>query len=256
MPSVHAENINNSFFDGYYKDIWRALIPEALTKAEVDYLVNEAGLKAGSKVLDLMCGYGRHALSLARIGINVTAIDNLADYINEIKEIAATENLPVTALLEDVLQFHSDEEYDLIICMGNSMSFFNGEDSQKLFSNICSHLKANGKVIFNSWMIAEIATKQFKDNSWANIGDIKCLYNSKYLFSPARVETESIFIAPDGSTEIKQAIDYIYSLNETESMLKKSGLMVKDVWSIPGKKKFTLGEPRVYIVAERESFKK
>ena len=77
------------------------------------------------------------------------------------------------------------------------------------------------------------------------------MYNSKYLVSPARIETESIFIAPDGNTETKKAVDYIYSLNETEAMLNKSGLAVKEIWSIPGKKKFTLGEPRVYIVAEK-----
>ena len=251
MPSARTGNINDSFFEGYYKNIWRALIPEALTKAEVDYLVNEAGLKPGSKVLDLMCGYGRHTLSLARRGIDVTAVDNLADYINEIKEIAAKEDLPVTALRQDVMQFRSEDKYDLIICMGNSMSFFNEEDSEKLFSNICSHLKTNGKVIFNSWIIAEIVYRQFKDNSWTTVGDIKCLYNSKYLVSPARIETESIFIAPDGNTEIKNAVDYVYSLNETEAMLNKSGLVVKEIWSVPGKKKFTLGEPRVYIVAEK-----
>src|SRR4051812_11775249 len=114
MPSTRAENINDRFFDGYYKDIWRALIPDALTKAEVDYLVHEARLKAGSRVLDLMCGYGRHALSLERQGINVTAVDNLADYINEIKEIARKENLPVTTSQEDVMQFYSDDEFDLI----------------------------------------------------------------------------------------------------------------------------------------------
>jgi cyclopropane fatty-acyl-phospholipid synthase-like methyltransferase len=251
MLSAQAENINNSFFDGYYKDVWRALIPEALTKAEVDYLVSEAGLKVGSKVLDLMCGYGRHALSLARQGINVTAVDNLADYISEIKEIAGKENLPVTTLREDVIQFQSGDKYDLVICMGNSMSFFNEEDSEKLFSNICSHLKTNGKVIFNSWMITEIAIKQFKDNFWAAVGDVKCLYNSKYLFSPARIETESTFIAPDGNTEIKKAVDYVYSLNETEAMLNRSGLAVREIWSIPGKKKFVLGEPRIYVVAEK-----
>ena len=248
-----VENINNNFFDGHYKDIWRALIPEELTKAEVDYLVKEAGLQRGDKVLDLMCGYGRHALSLARMGIDITAVDNLADYINEIKENAQREGLPVTALQQDVMEFQSDETYDLIICMGNSMSFFNKEDSIKLFSNICSHLKISGKAIFNSWVIAEIVYKQFKDNSWTTIGDIKCLYNSKYLFSPARIETESIFIAPDGTTEIKQAVDYIYSLDETEAMFNEVGLEVKEIWSIPGKKKFTLGEPRVYIVAERAS---
>src|SRR5678816_4132967 len=169
MLSVRAENINNVFFDGYYKDVWRALIPEALTKAEVDYFINEAGLRAGSKVLDLMCGYGRHALSLARLGVNVTAVDNLADYIDEIKETAEKEHLPVTAVQEDALQFQSEEEYDLVICMGNSMSFFNAEDSEKLFSNICFRLKANGMAIFNSWIIAEIVIKQFKDNSWAII---------------------------------------------------------------------------------------
>src|SRR5690349_4085579 len=124
MPSTHAENINAVFFEGYYKNVWRALIPEALTKAEVDYLIQEGGLKAGSKVLDLMCGYGRHTLSLARQGINITAVDNLPDYISEIKEIAKKENLPVTAVQADVLQFQSEDEYDLVICMGNSMSFF------------------------------------------------------------------------------------------------------------------------------------
>ena len=149
------------------------------------------------------------------------------------------------------MQFQSEDQYDLIICMGNSMSFFNEEDSEKLFSNICSHLKTKGTAIFNSWVIAEIVYKQFQDNSWTNIGDIKCLYKSKYFVSPARVETESTFIAPDGHTETKKAIDYIYSLNETEAMLKKSGLVVKEFWSIPGKKKFTLGEPRVYIVSEK-----
>jgi hypothetical protein len=90
-------------------------------------------------------------------------------------------------------------------------------------------------------MISEIIIKQFKENSWTTIGDIKCLYTSKYLVSPARIETESIFIAPDGDIETKKAVDYIYSLNETEALLKKSGLVVKEIWSIPGKKKFHFG---------------
>ena len=251
MQSRRVENINDHFFDGHYKDVWRTLIPEALTKAEVDYLVNEAGLKSGDKVLDLMCGYGRHTLSLARMGVNVTAVDNLSDYISEITEIAAKENLPVTALREDIMQFRSGAQYDLIICMGNSLSFFNREDSEEIFSEVRASLKEKGKFIFNSWMISEIVIKQFKENFWTTVGDIKCLYNGRYLFSPARIETESLFISPDGNTEIKHAVDYIYSLNETESMLNKSGLKMTAVWSVPGKKKFVLGEPRIYIVAEQ-----
>ena len=64
------------------------------------------------------------------------------------------------------------------------MSFFNREDSEKIFSGIRANLKENGKFIFNSWMISEIIIKQFKENFWTTVGDLKCLYNSKYLFSP------------------------------------------------------------------------
>jgi SAM-dependent methyltransferase len=251
MQSSQAENINNNFFDGYYKNIWRSIIPEALTRAEVDFLVEEARLQTGSKVLDLMCGYGRHALALARKGIGLTAVDNLGDYIDEIKEIAENENLPIKVLREDVMEFHPVEEYDLIICMGNSICFFNENDSLALLSKISSHLKRGGKFIFNTWMIAEIILKNFTANSWSEIAGMRHLSASKFFFSPTRLETETIIIPHSGIEEIKKAIDYIYSLNETETMLKKSGLAMKDIWSIPGKKKFTLGEPRAYIVAEK-----
>jgi SAM-dependent methyltransferase len=251
MKVDQSRNINSTFFDGYYKDIWRSLIPEALTKAEIDYLIQETNLQPGNKVLDLMCGYGRHALALAQKGIEVTAVDNLADYINEIKTAAEKENLRVKTVQTDIMQFRPGDKYDLVICMGNSLSILNKEDTIKLFSTISSCLNRGQKFIFNSWMTAEIVIKQFKDKSWSYIGDLKYLSDSKYLFGPARIETETTIIAPDGNTEVKQAVDYIYSLNETEAMLNESGFKMKEAWSIPGKKKFVFGDPRIYIVGEK-----
>ena len=59
-------------------------------------------------------------------------------------------------------------------------------------------------------------------------------------------------ITPDGKSEIKAGVDYIYSLNEMEKMMNQTGLLLKEVYSIPGRKKFTLGEPRAYLVAEKK----
>ena len=251
MSTGRKPNINNDFFDGYYKDIWRAIIPEALTKAEVDYLIQEANLHAGNKVLDLMCGYGRHAIALARKGIEVMAVDNLADYVSEIDDIIKKENLPIQTVEVDVIEFEPHTQFDLVICMGNSLSVFDRDDTVKLFSTVKSCLKPNCKFIFGTWMIAEIAIKQFKERSWSYVGDLRCLTDSKYFFSPSRIETEMAIIATDGTTEIKHSLDYIYSLDETENMLKESGLDMKEVWSVPQKKKFALGEPRAYIIAEK-----
>lgn len=250
---VKPENVNNSFFQGYYKEIWRHIFPDKTTQAEVDFIINEAKLKVGSATLDLMCGYGRHTLELARKGVNVTAIDNLPDYTNEIKERAAAENLSVECYCSDVLEMDLGKEYDAVICMGNSLQFFNEEESHRLLTNISSHLKLGGKFFINTWSLAEIAVKNFKEKSWSRFNDLFFLAESKFLFHPTRVETISIIITDSGEREEKLAIDFIYSISEMEEMLNKTGFEIKDIYSIPGKKLFTVGEPRAYIVAEKTS---
>ena len=52
--------------------------------------------------------------------------------------------------------------------------------------------------------------------------------------------------------EEKEGVDYIFSIAEMETMLNKAGFNLKEIYSIPGRKKFTLGEPRAYIVAEKK----
>ena len=112
-------------------------------------------------------------------------------------------------------------------------------------------LKPGGKFFINTWSLAEIAVKNFKDKSWSRIGELLFLTESKFLFHPARIETTSMIITDKGDREEKKGIDFIYSISELESMLNKTGFKLKEIYSIPGKKQFTVGEPRAYIVAEK-----
>lgn len=243
-------NINDIYFDGHYKDIWRTIIPAELTVKEADFMVQYFQLKPGSKVLDIMCGYGRHAIALAQKGIAVTAIDNLDDYIDEIKRTTSGENLPVNAIKADVIKYKIDDTYDLALCMGNSLNFFNAEDALHLLRNIHAHIKPGGHLLINTWSLAEIAIKNFVAKTWDEVNGVKHICECKYLFHPTRIEFESIFLS-DGRIEKKKAVDYIYSVAEMEVLLNNSGFNLKEIYSIPGKKKFVLGDPRAYIIAER-----
>lgn len=252
MPqNIQSENINNTFFDGHYKEIWRHIFPEKTTLAEIDFIINDARLEPGNYVLDIMCGYGRHTLELARRGMNVTAVDNLPDYINEIKSKAGAENLPINSLCEDVLEVQLDRQYDAVICMGNSLQFFNEQDTLKLLNNLSEHLKPGGKFYINTWSIAEIAMKNFKEKSWSKMGDLLFLTDSKIVLHPTRMETNSTIITDNGEREEKSGVDFIYSISEIEVMLNKTGFQLKEIYSIPGKKLFSIGEPRAYIVTEK-----
>lgn len=242
-------NINDTFFEGHYKDIWKAIIPDELTQKETEFMVPYFELGPGKQVLDLMCGYGRHALALARKGIAVMAVDNLKEYTDEIAASAAEEQLPVTVACASVQEFETDGRFDLAICMGNSLNFFDREETVRLLKQTATHLKPGGQLLINSWSLAEIVYKQFKERAWSRIGELLFLTDSVLRFHPSRMETESTVITPDGTREIRSGVDYIFSINEMENMLAEAGFALKVVYSIPGRKKFTLGEPRAYLVA-------
>jgi 2-polyprenyl-3-methyl-5-hydroxy-6-metoxy-1,4-benzoquinol methylase len=245
-------NINDNFFDGQYKDLWRALIPEQLTVKEVEFMLPYFNLQSGSKVLDIMCGYGRHAIALAEKGILVTAIDNLTEYIDEIKKTITERSLPVNAIKADAATYEADEIFDLVICMGNSLNFFSPSETERVLQNISTHLKPGGHLLINTWSLEEIATRSFKEHSSGEIRGVKIETTSRYLLQPNRIEAISTMTGADGQAETKTAVDYIFSVAEMETMLNKVGLVMKEVYSIPGRKKFTVGEPRAYIVAEKK----
>ena len=84
------------------------------------------GLKSGDKILDLGCGFGRHAFEAARRGANVVALDAGRD---EVEGVAATfaamveagelslENLHVAAVQGDALAIpFPDGTFDRVIC--------------------------------------------------------------------------------------------------------------------------------------------
>jgi cyclopropane fatty-acyl-phospholipid synthase-like methyltransferase len=214
-------------------------------------MMHEFGLKKDDSVLDLMCGYGRHSISLARKGLNVTSIDNLTEYVSEIKNAVQKESLPIKCIEENILDYQPTGFFNLAICMGNSLNFFNQGDAISIIGKVSNCLKPGSKFLIHTWSLTEIVAKNFREKSWSYISSTKFLSDSKFLLHPSRIETENIFIDEHGNTERKTGIDYLFSLNEMEQMFNNSGFQVIAVYSIPGKKKFSLGDQRAYIVAEK-----
>ncbi len=252
LSAQRHQNTNDALFESFYKDVWRKLIPEGLTEAEADFIEEVAELKQGDSVLDIMSGYGRHSVTLAKRGYRATAVDNLPSYINEINEIATTKQLSINTLLGDVTNMKFQGAFDASICMGNSFSTFDRARSVKLLMNINECLKTDGILIINTWMISEIAIKHFEAKTWLYADEFKYLLDNKYLFNPTRIETDHIVISEHGETQVLKGTDYIFSFAELEDMLSKTGFKMGEVFSTPRKRKYSFGDNRAYIVAVKQ----
>jgi SAM-dependent methyltransferase len=243
--------LNDQFFAGQYREVWRRTIPAGLTEAEADFILDVCAPAPGAPLLDLLCGYGRHALEIARRGHPVTAVDNSAPYIAEIESAARGENLPVTAVCAPVQDWIPDRSYAAVICMGNSFAFFDRAGTQGLLHKIAAALEPGGRLVINSWMIAEIALHHFKAREWHQLEGYRYLIASEYQLRPARISSEHTLINDEGSIETIQGVDYIFSLSELEGLMEEAGLKLDAVYSTPRKRPFRLGDGRAYIVATR-----
>jgi SAM-dependent methyltransferase len=246
-------NVNDSYFNGIYKEIWRSIIPDKLTQKEIEFILAYFQLQPDDKVLDMMCGYGRHSIALAQKGFAVTAVDNLPSYISEISDRAVSEKLPITSFCQDVLTFRTNPDHRLALCMGNSLNFYEERDVKKFLNNVHSSLIPGGWLLINTWSLAEIVWPAFREESAGLIMGIECKTVSRKASDPDRIESMTSFLLSDGTREEKTAVDYIYSVQEMAGFLKETGFKLKENFSIPGKQQFSEGDQRAYIIAQKIS---
>lgn len=79
--------------------------------------------------MGLGCGQGRDAIALARLGYNVTGLDDSKVKIDQMNQVVKAENLTLVGLVEDVYSFEEFDEFDVILL--DSMFHFAEKDKEK-----------------------------------------------------------------------------------------------------------------------------
>ncbi|WP_262507670.1 SAM-dependent methyltransferase [Spirosoma endophyticum] len=246
----------HNFFHGLPQDAWKAAQTEEQTQLDLELLVETLDFGPDDRLLDVFCGYGRHALPLARMGARLTGVDISAEYIAELQSSAKAARLPITAIADDFLtmperDLGAGDTFDAAYCLGNSFSFFPRVDMQAFLARIATLLKPGGRFLVHSEMLAESILPEYQARNWQPVGDdILFLVENEYDPLESRIDSHLTYVR-NGETQTRMAQHYVYTLADLRHLFAEAGLPVVDCYGTVEGDSYALGDEAVWLLAEK-----
>src|SRR5215471_15476111 len=130
-----------TFFHGLALEFWRSVIPPEQTVAEADFIQQHLQLTPGAAVLDVPCGHGRLALTLAARGFKLTGVDLCAEELDDARVEGKEQHLSVTWLHRDMRDLPWEQTFDGAFCFGNSFGYMSDADNIAFLAAVHRSLK-------------------------------------------------------------------------------------------------------------------
>jgi SAM-dependent methyltransferase len=211
--------------ESFWIDMYPFLFPRKRMEEadfEIEKLLNLIEFK-GDSVLDLCCGPGRHAISLAKRGFSVTAVDRTSFFLEKGRQRAKSEKLDIEFVLQDMISFKRPESFDLALNLWTSFGFFDRkEDDLIVLDNIYQSLKSGGVCLIDLFG-KETLAEDFQPTTSDELADGTILVQRHKIFDNwTRIRNEWILIK-NGIAKSYTFHHTLYSGQELMDRLERVG---------------------------------
>jgi SAM-dependent methyltransferase len=222
----------------------------ALTKADVDFLEKALDAKPGTRLLEVACGHGRHAIELARRGYRLTGIDISSECLAMAERDAAEAGVEADWRRGDMraLELEADS-FDGAYCFGNAFGYLSPLEVPTFLSRLAAALRTGARLVIEHGTCAESILPSLVPKRWMRVGDILFLSEMRYAAEASRMDIEYTFIK--GSDSVTRPTSaYVTTAAELQRMLEAAG------FEVVGRAGGMAGEPfqvgsRLVITARR-----
>lgn len=212
-------------FRGDYRDVYphRDL---GSARREVD-AVMAAGVTG--RVLDLCCGFGRHALALAERGVDVCGVDLSDELLAQARGLPGGELLAGRLARADAraLPFR-DAAFDGLVSLFSSFGYFGDEGDARVLDEVGRVLRAGGRAFLDlmnpARVRAGLVAESRCERGGARIEERRALADSG-----RRVVKDVRIVLRDGSVRRWRENVRMYETPELASLLRPRGLEVLGV---------------------------
>jgi ubiquinone/menaquinone biosynthesis C-methylase UbiE len=241
----------DAFFSDFYLRVHAASEPRGEAEAQALAAVRAAGAPAGGDVLDVPCGFGRHALPLARAGYRVTAVDRSPTLLAEARRRAGDDGPRPELLRADYRELPlPDASFDAALNLYSSLGYLGDEEDARVLAETARVLRPGGRLVIET-MHRDRLVRGFREQDWRMVGEGRLLLEQR-TFDPRSgvAQTTQTLIDPAGQRESRSFSVRVYTATELVAMLLRAGFAEARCFGDLEGAPFTTAS-RLVVVADR-----
>jgi SAM-dependent methyltransferase len=198
------------------------------TLREVEFISEALRLPSGAEILDVACGYGRHAIELVQRGFSVTGLDLSLPLLIRAADEAQRRALGVNFVHADMREMAFEKQFDGAYSMLTSFGYFDEDTNLRVAERIGRALKPGARflldVVNRDYVVADLPVRVW----WEGTGCV-VLEEVDFNFHTSRIVTHRSIVFEDGRQLEQELSVRAYSLHEIGRLLRQAGFRVMDV---------------------------
>lgn len=188
---------------------------------DVRSLIRLLRVRRGARILDVPCGYGRHAVELARRGFSVTGVDISSALLAQARKTAGQAGVRVEFRRGDMRRLAYRRQFDAVLNLFTSFGYFGDADDLRVLRNFHRALRPRGWLVLHlinrDWLV-----RHYQPHARSRMGDFVVTERSRLDLATSLVIT-GWTVERGGRVWRNQSRLRVYSCHELLGMLKEAG---------------------------------
>jgi SAM-dependent methyltransferase len=211
-----------------YLYFYSEMLTDERTEAEVANLVKLLELDHPMDILELACGFGRHANRLAALGHRLTGLDLMEGFLDMARQDAISRGVQVHYQQEDMRRIAYKNAFDRVMLLFTAFGYFNDDDNLRVLKNVRDALRPGGLFITDS-MNRDVILKNFQPVHVSE-KDGNLMIDRNTFDSQAGLLHNQRIVIRNGVRKDKPFKIRVYNPNELADLLARAGLEVYSMY--------------------------